>query len=168
MPSAAQILSLLDTARQEVPGVELFDAHTHLGANDPDGFHCTRNELTDLLERAGARAVVFPMHEPDGYTTANDMVLAEAEASDSLLVPFCRLDPHDEPLAEAERCLAAGARGIKLHPRAEGFGLHHPALQDVFALADERRLPVLCHAGRGIPALGRHRSRPAPATRGCA
>jgi len=26
----------------------------------------------------------------------------------------------------------------------------------VFALADERRLPVLCHAGRGIPALGRH------------
>ena len=26
----------------------------------------------------------------------------------------------------------------------------------MFALADERRLPVLCHAGRGIPALGRH------------
>jgi hypothetical protein len=26
----------------------------------------------------------------------------------------------------------------------------------VFALADERRLPVLVHAGRGIPALGRH------------
>ena len=156
MPSTAQLLSLLDTARQEVPGVELFDAHTHLGANDPDGFHCTRPELADLLERAGARAVVFPMQEPDGYSAANDMVLAEAEASDSLLVPFCRLNPSDEPLAEAERCLAAGARGIKLHPRAEGFALHHPALQDVFALADERRLPVLCHAGRGIPALGRH------------
>jgi uncharacterized protein len=156
VPSAAQLLSLLDTARQEVPGVELFDAHTHLGANDPDGFHCTRPELSDLLERAGARGVVFPMQEPDGYSAANDMVLAEAEASDSLLVPFCRLDPNDEPLAEAERCLAAGARGIKLHPRAEGFGLHHPALQDVFALADERKLPVLCHAGRGIPALGRH------------
>ena len=26
----------------------------------------------------------------------------------------------------------------------------------MFALADERRLPILCHAGRGIPALGRH------------
>ena len=26
----------------------------------------------------------------------------------------------------------------------------------MFALADERRLPVLVHAGRGIPALGRH------------
>ena len=156
MTSTDQLLSLLDSARGQVPGIELFDAHTHLGANDPDEFHCTRIELTDLLERAGARGVVFPMHEPDGYSRANDMVLAEAEASGSLLVPFCRLDPNDDPLAEAERCLAAGARGIKLHPRAEGFGLHHPALQDVFAVADERRLPVLCHAGRGIPALGRH------------
>ena len=26
----------------------------------------------------------------------------------------------------------------------------------MFALADEHRLPILCHAGRGIPALGRH------------
>ena len=156
MPSTDQLLSLLDAARAEVPGIELFDAHTHLGSNDPDEFRCTRRELTELLERAGAHAVVFPMHEPDGYPPANDMVLAEAEASGSLLVPFCRLDPNDDPLAETERCLAAGARGIKLHPRAEGFGLHHPALQDVFALADERRLPVLCHAGRGIPALGRH------------
>jgi predicted TIM-barrel fold metal-dependent hydrolase len=156
VPSTDQLLSLLDGARRQVPGIELFDAHTHLGANDPDEFRCTRLELTELLERAGARAVVFAMHEPDGYSRANDMVLAEAEASGSLLVPFCRLDPNDNPLAEAERCLAAGARGIKLHPRAEGFGLHHPALQDVFALADERRLPVLCHAGRGIPALGRH------------
>ena len=84
-------------------------------------------------------------------------------------MPFCRLDPHDDPLAEAERCLDAGARGIKLHPRAEGFGLDHPALQDVFALADERRLPVLCHAGRGIPALGRHVDRGLRrATRACA
>ena len=28
--------------------------------------------------------------------------------------------------------------------------------ESVFALADERRLPILVHAGRGIPALGRH------------
>src|SRR4029453_13446001 len=32
----------------------------------------------------------------------------------------------------------------------------HAGLERVFALADERRLPVLVHAGRGIPALGRH------------
>ena len=141
----------------EAVGVDrLFDVHTHLGSNDPDGFKCTREELTASLERIDADAFVFPMHEPDGYPPANDMVIAEAEVSESTLVPFCRLDPNDDPLAEVRRCLAAGARGIKLHPRAEGFNLDHPALADVFALADSERLPVLVHAGRGIPALGRH------------
>ena len=158
-----QLLSLLDRAREEVPGgVEIFDAHTHLGANDPDGFHCTGPELVDLLGRAGARGVVFPMHEPDGYTAANDMVIAEAEASDGRAgARSAGSTPPTTPLAEAERCLAAGARGIKLHPRAEGFALDHPALQDVFALADERRLPVLVHAGRGhTRARAGTRSRP--------
>ncbi len=156
MLSDAALLPLLERVREEVPGTDPFDAHTHLGANDPDGYHCTAPELLQLLSRAGARGVVFAMHEPDGYPAANDMVLEEAAANDSVLVPFCRLDPEADPLAEAERCLAAGARGIKLHPRAEAFTLDHPALRPVFALADERRLPVLVHAGRGIPALGRH------------
>jgi uncharacterized protein len=149
-------LPWLECIRAEMPGLELFDVHTHIGVNDPDGYRCPPEELKAALELAGARAAVFPMQEPGGYPRANDMVLAEAAASDGRLVAFCRLDPADGPLAEAERCLAAGARGIKLHPRAEGFTLDHPALREVFALADDRRLPVIVHAGRGIPALGRH------------
>jgi hypothetical protein len=96
------------------------------------------------------------MHEPEGYPAANDRIMAEAEASDGRLTPFARLDPNDAPVKEAERALDAGAAGLKLHPRAEQFTLDHPALVDVFALADERRIPIICHAGRGIPALGRH------------
>jgi uncharacterized protein len=138
-----------------VPGIEPLDAHTHLGTNDPDGYSATREELVAALEHIDGRAIVFAMQEPDGYPPANDMVLEAAAAAGGRLIPFCRLDPHDNPAAEARRCLRAGARGIKLHPRAEGFTLDHPALRAVFALADERRLPVLCHAGRGIPALGR-------------
>jgi predicted TIM-barrel fold metal-dependent hydrolase len=149
------ILAWLERLREEVPGIEPLDAHTHLGSNDPDGYSCTRRELVDALEHLDARAIVFAMQEPRGYPAANDMVLEEAAAADGRLFPFCRLDPHDNPMAEARRCLEAGARGIKLHPRAEGFTLDHPALREVFDLADEERLPVLCHAGRGIPALGR-------------
>ena len=141
---------------ERVPGLELFDAHTHIGQNDPDGFRSAADELTGRLEAAGARAVVFPMHEPEGYRRANDSVIEAAERSGGRLVAFCRLDPHAGPLAEAERALAAGAAGIKLHPRAEGFPLDSASLEPVFALADERGLPVLVHAGRGIPALGRH------------
>ncbi len=156
MFSDAPIRPWLTALRDQLPGLELFDAHTHIGANDPDGFRCSAEELLEGLAGAEARGAVFPMHEPDGYPPANDMIIEEAGRSDGRLVPYCRLDPRADPLGEAERCLAAGAAGLKLHPRAEEFPLNTPELEGVFALADERRLPVLVHAGRGIPALGRH------------
>ncbi len=141
----------------QVPGIELFDAHTHIGQNDPDGMRQTPEQLIANLERAGARgAFVFPMQEPDGYSPANDAVIEAAEGAGGLLVPFCRVNPHDDPVTEAERCLELGARGIKLHPRAEAFTLDHPNVRALIALAHERTLPVLIHAGRGIPALGLH------------
>ncbi len=142
---------------EQVPGLELFDAHTHLGQNDPDGMKQTGDELVASLQQAHARGCfVFPFHEPDGYRAANDDVLAAARNADGLLVPFCRVNPHDRPVPEAERSLANGARGIKLHPRAEEFTLDHPNVRSIVALANERGLPVLIHAGRGIPALGLH------------
>jgi hypothetical protein len=139
-----------------VPEYRPFDAHTHTGSNDPDGYRQSVEELTAALELIDSRAAVFTMHEPDGYPAANDRVLAEAAASDGRLVAFCRLDPHaGDAAAEAERCLDAGARGIKLHPRAERFRLEERLTEPIFAVANERRVPVLVHAGRGIPALGR-------------
>ena len=154
--SDAGMMPWFERLRESVPDLEPLDAHTHIGSHDPDGFRCTREQLVGALERIDARAFVFPMHEPDGYREANDMVIDHAQDSDGRLFPFARLDPHHEPLAELERALERGARGIKLHPRAERFTLDHPALAAVFELADERRLPVMVHAGRGIPALGRH------------
>jgi hypothetical protein len=145
-----------DALLSSLPPVESFDAHTHTGSNDPDGFRSSPEELLASLAEIDSRAAVFTMHEPDGYPLANDRVLAEAEASGGVLVPFCRLDPHTgSAAAEAERCLDAGARGIKLHPRAEQFRLEEPETEPIFAVANERGVPVLVHAGRGIPALGR-------------
>src|SRR3954469_16806501 len=145
-----------DRLREHVGGLELFDAHTHIGANDPDGFRQTPAELIAALDGASARGVVFPMHEPDGYRTANDVTIQAAGDSGGKLVAYCRVDPRDGAVAEATRALDAGARGIKLHPRAEQFGLDEPAVRDIVALAHERRVPILIHAGRGIPALGQN------------
>jgi len=157
MTVAELLRSWSDTVLEQIPGAELFDAHTHLGQNDPDGMRQTLEELLAGLELAGARgAFVFPMHEPSGYRAANEMVIAAAQQSGGLLVPFCRVNPHEQPVSEAERALANGARGIKLHPRAEQFTLDHPAVRELAAIADERSLPILIHAGRGIPALGLH------------
>jgi hypothetical protein len=137
-------------------GAEVLDAHTHLGL-DEDGRSLTLAQLLTLLDLAGARrACVFPLHDPErqpSYTVPNDRVLAWSRESDERLVPFCRLDPAEAPLAEAERCLDAGARGIKLHPRAQDFAFDGPEMRDVFALAEAARVPILIHAGRGLPPL---------------
>ncbi|HEY7207974.1 MAG TPA: amidohydrolase family protein [Gaiellaceae bacterium] len=142
-------------ARALVPRAALFDAHGHIGFNDPDGFTFSAEQLAATLTAADARGIAIPMHEPDGYPPANDYVLEAAAASDGRVVPFCRVDPKADPIGEAKRCLDAGARGIKLHPRAEGFELSDPEVEPIFALAHERRLPILIHAGRGIPTLAR-------------
>jgi predicted TIM-barrel fold metal-dependent hydrolase len=144
-----------DVLMDEAGRPALFDAHTHIGQNDPDTFRQTPEELLAALDRVDARALVFPMHEPDGYGAANDEALAAAAASGGRLTALCRVQPRDDgALAEARRCMDAGAAGIKLHPRAEAFGMDEPVVRDLIALADERRAVVLMHAGRGIPALG--------------
>ena len=155
-PGKVLVTQWLDPLLAELPGLSFFDAHTHIGSNDPDGARCTAEELLALLAVVDARAVVFPMREPDGYPEANDRVVSEAAVSEGRLVPFCRLDPHEDPVGEASRCVERGARGIKLHPREEAFALDAAPVRQIFAFAHERRLPVLIHAGRGIPALGRH------------
>lgn len=144
-----------DALMQEAGRPMLFDAHTHVGQNDPDTFRQTAAELLDALALAGARALVFPMHEPDGYSEANDHVLEAVANAGGRLAALCRVQPRDPgALEEARRCLDRGAVGIKLHPRAEAFGMDEPAVRDLIALAHERRAVVLMHAGRGIPALG--------------
>lgn len=147
---------LADTERMRPAEAEVIDAHTHLGL-DEDGRSLTPEQLLSQLDAAGARrACVFPLHDPErrpSYSVPNDRVLAWAADSDDRLVPFCRLDPAEAPLAEAERCLGIGARGIKLHPRAQDFNFDGPAMNEVFALAESERVPILIHAGRGLPPL---------------
>ena len=114
----ALLMPYLDRLAEETGDLELYDAHTHVGANDPDGFTQTPEQLLRALAPAGARGVVFPMHEPSGYREANDFVIEAASESDGVMVPYCRVDPRDSAVLEATRALDAGARGIKLHPRA--------------------------------------------------
>lgn len=148
---------LYEAARAALPaGTPFFDAHTHVGQNDPDGFKATAGEIVAGLDRAGhARALTFAFHEPEGYGAANDAILAATAVSDGRLLPLARVAPGaEDAVAEARRCLEAGALGIKMHPRSDRFGLPHPAVEEVVALCAERRAPVLFHAGRGIPRLG--------------
>ncbi|HVP01221.1 MAG TPA: amidohydrolase family protein [Solirubrobacteraceae bacterium] len=150
-----RLAALFASELEDNHGFEWFDAHTHMGENDPDGRSATAQEIVEALDRAGQqRALIFAMHEPDGYPPANDAVLAACSISAGRLFPLARIDPKRDPIAEAERCLVAGARGFKLHPRSDEFPMPHPGVEAVVRIAHAHRLPVLFHAGRGIPHLG--------------
>ncbi len=147
---------LADGERLRPAGAEVFDAHTHLGL-DEDGRSLDLATLLSQLDAADARrACVFPLHDPErrpSYSVPNDRVLQWAGESGERLIPFCRLDPAEAPVAEGERCIAKGARGIKLHPRAQAFAFDSPEMASIFQLASEASVPILIHAGRGMPPI---------------
>jgi predicted TIM-barrel fold metal-dependent hydrolase len=145
-----------ELSRELPENAHLFDAHTHLG-HDIDGMVGDHDELVGLLDRyAFAGAFMFCLDEFDrepAFTVPNDRTLAHARRSEGRLLPFVRLDLTAQPLEEARRCLDLGARGIKLHPRAQAFALDDDRLQPIFALAVERDVPILIHGGRGLPPI---------------
>jgi predicted TIM-barrel fold metal-dependent hydrolase len=143
--------------RRELPqDTVIFDSHVHLG-DDIDGFRGVYEDLVSVLDKYDiGRCFMFCMDEADrhpAFRAPNDRTLEYARRSDGRLIPFVRLDLGENPIGEAERCLDAGARGIKLHPRAQRFLLNDERLRPVFALAAERRVPILIHGGRGLPPI---------------
>jgi len=137
------------------PGQPLWDAHTHLGRDDDGARLETGALLVEMRDYGVARAFVVPFAapEPDGYRELNDRIIEECTGSEGALVPFCRSQPGEHFATELERALDRGARGIKLHPANGVFDLSHPDLRIAFALADERNVPILLHAGRGLVPL---------------
>src|SRR4051794_27005010 len=121
------------------------------------------DELLGILDRYGvSRANMFCLDEPDrhpAFRAGNDRTLEFAERAEGRLIPYVRLDLSEEPIEEAERCLDRGARGIKLHPRAQKVMLTEERLAPVFAIAADRRVPILIHAGRGLPPIADHLAR---------
>ena len=161
MEERARALELVERWDEELrrllpAGADVFDVHLHLG-HDIDGMVGDYDDLEGVMRRYGiSRAFAFCLDEPDrhpAFSAANDRTLRAAERSGGRLIPFVRLDLNETPLEEATRCLDAGARGIKLHPRAQGFTATDERLGPIFALAAERRVPVLIHGGRGLPPI---------------
>jgi uncharacterized protein len=161
MDARSRALELVEKWDEELRGLvpegaEIFDVHLHLG-HDIDGMVGDYDQLESLMQHYGiSRAFMFCLDEPDrhpSFRAANDRTLAFAERSEGRLVPFLRLDLNEAPLKEARRSLAAGARGIKLHPRAQKFSATDERLGPVFEIAAEHEVPILIHGGRGLPPI---------------
>jgi len=148
--------------RPLVPAGELVDVHVHLGADASDGSRLDLPALLATMEAGGVtRSCAFPFQTPlgTGYAAANAEVAAAAEASGERVVAFARSEPGEHFLDELEAGLDAGARGLKLHTSLPGYDFSHPQLEIAFAVAAERRVPLLFHTGRAVPPFARDLAR---------
>jgi predicted TIM-barrel fold metal-dependent hydrolase len=140
----------------------LVDVHVHLGADASDGSRLDLPSLLGTMAAGGVtRSCAFPFQSPPGagYAAANAEVAAAAEASGGRVVAFARSEPGEHFQAELEAGLDAGARGLKLHTSLPGYDFSHPQLQVAFAVAAERRVPMLFHTGRAVPPFARELAR---------
>ena len=128
-----------------------FDAHTHIGHHDPDGFEADPEELIAALDAAGQRrALLFAMQEPDGYREPNDWVLRWCAAWDGRLLALGRIEAKaPDALDEAHRVLEAGAAASSC-TRAATPSRCPTRSSRRSSRWPRARLPVLFHAGRGI------------------
>ena len=144
---------------------EWFDAHTHIGQNDPDGRKATAEEIIGGLDarRPPARAASSPCTSPTATAAANDAVLA-ASRGVGRPARAARARQPARPRTPSPRRSAAWTRaraGSSSTRASDEFALPAPGRSsEIVALADERRMPVLFHAGRGHPAPRRGGRRP--------
>ncbi len=137
--------------RERLPaGVEIFDAHAHIGA-DVDGRTMSADGMRERMMAAGVRrSIVFPLNDPnarDDYSGPNDVVWNAHEEYPGFFVPFFRLNPHLDYEREFERCVERGFVGLKLHPVSQQFELDDPRVVRLLGMAEEASLPVLIHTG---------------------
>ena len=149
--------ALFADGREALGDVEWFDAHTHIGHNDPDGFRATTEEILAGLDAAGhRRALVFPMHEPDGYRDGQRRGAGRPRRRPAAASRRSRASTrtHRMPSRRPGAACWPVRAGSSCTRAATRFGLPHPVVERVVALAGEHRAIVLFHAGRGIPHLG--------------
>lgn len=141
-----------DRVLEDLRDGSVVDVHTHLG--DRDAVSATAEELLTAVGSARARALVFPLSDPDGaYLAANRACVDAAAPSGGALTALVRVVPDE--VDTVERLLDAGARGLKLHLSSDGVDLADPRLEPAFALVNERRHPVVVHAGPEVGSTGR-------------
>ncbi len=132
------------------------DIHVHVG-RDRDGHEIDVDGLLADMDAWGIRrTVIFAPNDPgpDGdFADANATVRRAAEVAPARLIDFCRVDPEISALSVMEEAMRHGARGLKLHPIAQGRPPESAASIACVRRATEFGWPVIMHAGFGARSL---------------
>jgi hypothetical protein len=122
-----------------------------------------RNALAGYYRSRNMACVVFTVDErlTGRPMVPNDEIIQFAHDNADVAIPFASIDPTRGPEAvrEAKRLVAAGARGLKLHPPLQQFSPNDPLAYPLYEVFAEAKLPVLFHTGHsgigtGMPGGG--------------
>ncbi|WP_084959176.1 amidohydrolase family protein [Thermoactinospora rubra] len=139
--------------RAPLRGVDVIDAHAHLGpysrfyTPDPSAAAMVR-----VMDRCGVRrAVLSSTHgiELDARR-GNEAAAAAVREFPDRLSAYIVLNPHQDPEGELARWAGApGMIGVKLHPDLHRYPLNGPRYRVAWEWAQQTGAPVLTHTWTG-------------------
>jgi predicted TIM-barrel fold metal-dependent hydrolase len=153
--------------------VRAIDTHVHVEA-DNNGHHAldaellaaaatyfksggnatpTVDDIASYYRERQLAAVVFTIdaHTATGYQPlSSEAIIAQAGAHADVLIPFCSVDPHDgsSAVSRLRDLVAAGARGLKLHPSLQAFSPNDVSYYPLYEAAAALGVPIVFHTGQ--------------------
>lgn len=116
----------------------------------PMSCHGTFNDAIERYRKAGIdRAVVFSVATSVAQVgSINRFIAGLVENSNGAFTGLGALHP-DSPTQkeDVDGLVALGLKGVKLHHDVQGFRLDDPRCMRIYALLEERGLPLLLHTG---------------------
>jgi len=99
----------------------------------------------DRCEFDSVLLVAFPWNDPKLCTETNDFLL-NLVAQEKRFHCLCAVQPASKNFTdEADRCLRAGALGLKINPIWQGVELDGPEVDELAVFAGEAGVPVMTH-----------------------
>ncbi len=150
-PEPTDALHRMVRDRESFRGEKFYDCHGHIGWADP--YHVVNDTPADLvaeMDKFGLDVcTVFGMQIMGDNDFSNDETLEVANAYPSRFLPFTFINPNygeQAMLAELERGLSLGMKGVKLLPSSYGaYPVEGPAIEVPVRWAHEHRQIILSH-----------------------
>jgi len=113
----------------------------------------TLDRIAEHYRQRALAAVVFTVdaHTATGHPAlSSEDIIEGARKHDDVLIPFCSVDPRAgaDAVGRLRDLLAAGARGLKLHPSLQDFVPNDRAYYPIYELVAEAGRPVVFHTGQ--------------------
>ncbi len=152
-----------------VNNIEIIDSHVHTFADDvvAGKIISSFNKIYDIefrnpgngtianvlsnMEAGGIDRTVMVNFAPPKIIHKNNMwTLETAKNSKGKLIPLVSFHPEMEGALTQylEKYIELGAKGIKLHPMAQGFDVRDERLDNLLKTCNERHFSILIHCGR--------------------